>query len=132
LSESHYFRLMHAEARRRAIEAIQQSPEGYQVKISEPTRKEAQSAKFHALCGDVSKQALFGGKKRSKDAWKIIFVSAHAVATGQGSEVMPGLEGEWINLRESTASMGVKRMSSLIEYVLAWGSEHGVKWSEPA
>jgi hypothetical protein len=34
--------------------------------------------------------------------------------------MVPGLEGEFVNLRESTAQMGIKRMISLIEYSQAY------------
>ena len=41
-----------------------------------------------------------------------------------------GLEGEVINLRESTAQMSVKRLASLIEYVQAWAVENDVILSD--
>ncbi|MGF7452571.1 recombination protein NinB, partial [Pasteurella bettyae] len=41
-----------------------------------------------------------------------------------------GLEGEVINLRESTAQMGVKRLASLIEYLTVWGVENGVHFND--
>ena len=41
-----------------------------------------------------------------------------------------GIEGEVINLRESTAQMSVKRLASLIEYVQAFGVENGVKFND--
>ena len=56
----------------------------------------------------------------------MLFVSGHAIATGIGADVVPGLEGEFVNIRESTASMSKKRGSSLIEYVLAWCAENEV------
>lgn len=126
-----FFVLAHAEARRRACEAIQHAPEGYAVKIQPPTRSLEQSAKFHAICGDVARSgAEWMGKKRTADQWKVLFVSGHAMATGIGAEVIPGIEGEFVNIRESTASMSKKRCSSLIEYVLAWCAENGVMVSE--
>lgn len=89
-----------------------------------------QNAKFHAMCEDVAKQAEWAGKKRTKDQWKVLFVSAHAIATGRGAEVVEGLEGELVNIRESTAAMSKARLSSLIEYVTAWCSENEVKLRE--
>lgn len=56
-------------------------------------------------------------------------VSAHKIATGGQAEMVIGLEGEVINLRESTAQMSVKRLASLIEYVQAWAVENGVKFN---
>ena len=34
-------------------------------------------------------------------------------------------------LRESTAKMSVRRLSSLIDYISAWGAENNVKFTEP-
>lgn len=99
------------------------------VSIANESRGEQQSRKFHAMCGDVAKQCQWAGKKRTAEQWKLLFVSAHAVATREGSEIVPGLEGEFLNIRESTAKMGVKRMASLIEYVSAWGASNDIKWS---
>lgn len=108
----------------------QMLPDGHVVvTIGNESRNEQQSRKFHAMCGDVARQCQWAGKKRTAEQWKLLFVSAHAVATKQGAEIVPGLEGEFLNIRESTARMGVKRMASLIEYVYAWGAENGVQWS---
>lgn len=108
----------------------QMLPDGHVVvTIGNESRNEQQSCKFHAMCGDVSRQCQWADKKRTAEQWKLLFVSAHAVATKQGAEIVPGLEGEFLNIRESTARMGVKRMASLIEYVYAWGADNGVVWS---
>lgn len=114
-------------ARDRAKMAIQNAPDGYICTITEPKRNLEQSAKFHALCNDISKQVPFAGSMRTPEQWKILLVSGHAAATKQGSEMVPGLEGEFVNLRESTAAMGKARMSSLIEYALAYCADKGVK-----
>ena len=82
------------------------------------------------MLSDIGKQCEFNGKKRSIDTWKMIMVSAHKIATGEKAEMAIGLEGEVINLRESTAQMSVKRLASLIEYTTAWGVENGVKFND--
>ena len=100
------------------------------LEIRPETRSDAQNRLLHALIGDVAKQAEWLGKKRAAIEWKILFVSGHAVATKQGAEMIPGLENEFVNIRESTAKMGSKRISSLVEYIYAWGALHGVEWRE--
>lgn len=121
-----YFVLAHDTARQRAQEAIKSAPDGYVVLIKEPTRNREQNAKFHAICSDLSKKVLFAGIKRTPEQWKILLISGHAVATNQGNHICAGLEGEWINLRESSASMSKRRMSSLIEYSTAFYETHNV------
>ena len=100
------------------------------VKIQPMTRSLEQNSKLHALLSDIAKQCEFNGKKRDIDTWKIIMVSAHKIATGGQAEMVIGLEGVVINLRESTAQMSVKRLASLIEYTTAWGVENGVKFND--
>ncbi len=84
-------------------------------------RTTASNARFHAICTDleVSKFPWFG-HPRSDSEWKVLLVSAHAVATKSGSNVIPGIEGEMVNIRESTALMSKARSASLIEYAEAF------------
>lgn len=114
------YRLVHQQARQLAKEAIDSAPDGYVVRLSEPTRSLEQSARFHAICGDIAKSGLqWAGKPRTAAQWKVLLVSGHAIATKEGAEVIPGLESEFVNIRESTALMSKKRSSSLIEYATA-------------
>ena len=97
------------------------------VTINDSKRTLPQNDMFHALCSDVSNQALWQQQKLALIDWKSLFVSGHAMATGQPGRVIPGLEGEFCSIRESTAQMGVKRMTSLIEYSTAWAAGNGVR-----
>lgn len=119
--------LAHAEARSRAKADIDSAPDGWIAECREPTRTLDQSAAFHAICADLAKAKVpWAGKPRDAAAWKVLLVSGHAVATKQGAEMVPGLEGEFCNIRESTALMGKKRLSSLIEYAHAFCAGHGL------
>lgn len=113
-------------ARKAICRHVMTADEGYIVTIAEPTRNLDQSAKFHAICGDIAKQKQFAGSFRKPEQWKMLLISGHAVATKNGSEMVPGIEGEWCNLRESTAKMSVKRMASLIEYSIAYCVENDI------
>ena len=87
-----------------------------------------QNAKFHAICHDLSKSGLkWAGKERTTEEWKALLVSGHAVATGRGGEVVPGIEGEFVSIRESTAQMSKARSSSLIEYATAFAVSSGIE-----
>lgn len=126
------FRLVHTLARQRAVQAIIQAPDGYHVIVREPTRSLEQNAKLHAMCRDISQQCQYLGRTLSTQQWKVLFVSAHAIATGQGADMIPGLEGEFVNIRESTADMTVSRKSSLIEYIHAWAAGQDVRFGDDA
>lgn len=98
--------------------------------MRERKRSDEQNALLHAMLTEVSRKLEFNGEKLSVDEWKLVFVSAHAIATGKPAEMVIGLEGEVINLRESTAQMSVKRLSSLIEYIHAYCADKGMVFGE--
>ena len=120
------FRLVHDEARRNAVACVQSAPQGHCVTVSEPTRTLEQNAKMHAIFGDIARQAKYLGRTLEMPQWKTLLISGHAVATGLGVDMVPGLEGEFVNIRESSANMTVPRMCSVIEYALAYGAMNGV------
>lgn len=127
------FILAHPVARQRAIDAVRDAPDGYAVTVSEPARNLEQNAKFHAICTDLSRSGLqWMGKERSAAQWKVLLVSGHAVATKEEVEMVPGLEGEFVNVRESTALMSKRRGSSLIEYSIAFAASHGIELGDEA
>jgi len=127
------FILAHDLARQTALQAVKDAPDGYAVIVQERARTLDQNAKFHAICSDLAKSGIeWAGRQRTLLEWKVLLVSGHAVATNTPAEIVPGLEGEFINLRESTANMGKKRGSSLIEYSLAWCAMHDVRLKEAA
>lgn len=117
--------------RKMACADVMNAPDGYWCKVVPPTRNLEQNAKFHAVCSDIAKSGLqWAGKERTAAQWKVLLVSGHAVATKEGAELVPGLENEFVNIRESTALMSKRRGSSLIEYSIAFAVSHGVKLQE--
>lgn len=117
-----------------AINAILASPldndKPVTIRITDYKRNIDQNAKFHAMIGDIARQVKWCGKQLRPEQWKVLLISGHAVATKREAEVVPGLEGEYVNIRESSAEMSVGRMASLIEYTAAWATGQGVKFTD--
>lgn len=118
-------------ARAYAKRLVDEAQDGQMVEIKERTRTSEQNALLHAMLQDIARQKEWAGKKRSLDDWKALMVSAHRLVLQQAGEVVPGLEGEFVQLRKSTAVMGVKELASLIDYVTAWGTSNDVRFSAP-
>ena len=119
--------------RERAIakQLIDRAPHNAVMKVREATRSGGQNDKFHAICSDLARsQMQWAGKRRNAEGWKVLLVSGHTVATKGQVEIVPGIEGEFVNVRESTARMSVSRASSLIEYTVAFCASHGVVLSD--
>ena len=121
----HVFTLAHSEARRRAIQAVQAAPDGYVVTVADKTRTGDQNALLWALLTDVSDQVDWYGNKLSQEEWKHVFTAAL-----QKQKVVPGLDGGFVVLGQSTSRMTKSEFGELIELIRAFGVEHYVEWNE--
>lgn len=115
--------------RQSCIEAIQNLPTNtdrpLQIIIQEDTRSLAQNRMLWACLRDVSQQVVWYGKKLDSDSWKNIFS-----ASLKGQETVPGINGGFVVLGQSTSKMRVSEMRDLIELIHAFGIEHNVRFSD--
>jgi hypothetical protein len=134
--ERQRFTIINDRVRENAIAAIASADEGSTVAVGPKTRSGDQNAKFHAICTDIANSHMtWAGKRRHADEWKVLLVSAHTVATKDEAgtpkpEIVPGLEGEFVNIRESTSRMSVGRAASLITYAIAFCDTNGIHLTE--
>lgn len=129
--ERQRFILINDRVRRNAVDAVIRAVAGSAVTVGAATRSLDQNAKFHAICTDIANSPMtWAGKRRTAEEWKVLLVSGHTKATEGEVEFVPGLEGEFVNIRESTARMSVKRAASLITYALAFCDSNGVHLTE--
>ena len=82
------FRLVHDEARRRAVECVLQAPVGYVVRVSPPTRSLEQNAALHAALQDISRQLTWCGERLGIDEWKRLLTLAWCRAEQQPVRVV--------------------------------------------
>lgn len=131
MTDRQTFILISDRVRANAVEAVRTALPGWRVQVSPPLRSSDQNAKLHAVLSDLAASPVtWAGKRRSMEEWKAIVISGHAVATGTGGEVIPGIEGEFVAIRESSARMSVARSASLITYLLAFCDSNGVDLRE--
>lgn len=102
------------------------------VGLGRARRSNAQNAKLWPMLQDVASQCqlVINGVpcKASKEDWKHIFTANLHKQT----RMALGIDGEVVFLGYSTSRMNKKTFCELIELIYAYGSEHGVVWSEPA
>jgi hypothetical protein len=119
------FRLVHDEARRRAIQAVKDAQDGYIVTVSEPTRNLDQNAALWAMLTDISRQVDWYGNKLSQEDWKSVFSSAL-----KKQKVVPGLDGGFVVCGQPTSKMTKSEFSELLELIAAFGANNGVKFND--
>lgn len=130
-AEKQRFILINDNVRHNALAAIKHAEAGSAVTIGPANRSLDQNAKFHAICSDIAKSNMqWAGKRRHAEEWKVLLVSAHTKATAGEVEFVPGLEGEFVNIRESTSRMSVGRAASLITYAIAFCDTNGIHLTE--
>jgi hypothetical protein len=100
------------------------------VTVADDDRSAEQNAMLHKLLTDISRQVEHAGKKWNVLIWKRLCTAAWMREEGESVQLIPALDGNGFDIIfEHTAKLGVKKCASLIEWILAFGAEHQVKWT---
>jgi hypothetical protein len=90
------------------------------------TRSTQQNARMWAMLQDVADQVTWHGRKLSKEDWKHVFS-----ASLKRQDAVPGIDGGFVVLGQSTSKMTVPEMADLMTLMEAFGAEQGVRFSAP-
>lgn len=94
--------------------------------LAPATRTSPQNRRLWALLRDVSQQVVWHGQKLSDEEWKHIFT-----ASLKRQKVVPGIDGEFVVLGQSTSRMSKAEMAELQDLIEAFGAQHEVRFSAP-
>lgn len=119
------FRLVHDQARKGAIAAISEAPDGYICTVAEPTRSTDQNARLWASLAEVANQVEWYGNKLTSEEWKTVFSAAL-----RKEKVVPGINGGFVVCGQSTSKMSKREFSDMLEIIYAFGAERGVVFSD--
>jgi hypothetical protein len=111
--------------RERAKRIIDRAPPGYVATVSEPKRTLDQNNRMWAMLTDIS-VAMAAGRRHTPDDWKAIFMNA----CGWECQFLEGLDGRPFPQGFRSSSLTKAQMSTLIDFMQAFGDEHGVQWTE--
>ena len=98
------------------------------LEIKEANKSREQEEKYHAMIGEIAKQAQHLGSKWDAESWKRLLVDQFCrdnnIKTGV---VIPNLSGDGIvQLGFQTRKFTKEQASEFVEWLHAWGAEHGV------
>ena len=121
------FLLTGKRSREAACQAIWQAPAYSYAEIKPQKRTDDQNRKLWAMLGDVSRSKPMG-RRHIPEVWKCLFMAAcgHQVAFEMG------LDGNPFPIGFRSSRLTKNEMADLITFVLQWGDEHGVQWSNEA
>jgi len=98
-----------------------------EIKLVSKTRE--QEEKYHAMIGDISKQAQHLGAKWSSEDWKRLLVDQFLRETEniQG-KIVPNLDGTGIvQLGLQTRKFTKEQASEFVEWLYAWAANNGIE-----
>lgn len=107
--------------------AVERAPVGYVCEIRSETRSTQQNARLWAQLTDVSEQVDWYGQKLTPENWKHVFS-----ASLKKQEAVPGIDGGFVVLGQSTSKMTVAEMGDLMTLIDAFGAERGVIFGDEA
>ncbi len=102
------------------------------LEIKAQSKSREQEEKYHAIIGDIAKQAQHMGSKWSTEDWKRLLVDKfmrehwHTDLT-----IIPNLDSTGIvQLGVQTRKFTKEQASEFVEFLLAWCAENGIELKE--
>ena len=127
MSDKRIFRLVHAEARRRAMSCVADAPDGYVVTVQEPTRSTDQNAAQWPILEAFAEQLQWPVNgamvNLSAEEWKDVLTAAFQ---GETVRLAMGLNGGVVMLGLRTSQMGKRRFSEWLDFLHATAALRGV------
>jgi hypothetical protein len=102
------------------------------LEIKDATKSRDQEEKYHAMIGEIAKQAQHLGAKWDSESWKRLLVDQFCKDNGlKTGAVIPNLAGDGIvQLGMQTRNFTKEQASEFVEWLHAWGAEHGVTFEQ--
>jgi hypothetical protein len=98
--------------------------------IQQAPKSREQEEKYHAMIGEIAKQAEHLGAKWDAESWKRLLVDQFMRDSKMGgNRILPNLDGTGIvQLGSQTRRFSKEQASEFVEWLLAWGAEHGITY----
>lgn len=131
------FRAPHQEAMRSVFASLREedrtdpnlrwfAKELAKLKPEDEKRSTDQNRKLWAMLRDLSDQVIWHGNKLADHEWKDVLTAGL-----KRQKVAPGIDGGFVVLGAKTSKMTKAEFSELVELILAFGAQQGVKWTDP-
>lgn len=113
--------------REKATRWVMAAPVGTRVEFKRPKRTLPQNDLMWAMLTDIAEQKEHAGRKYSPDQWKVLFMHA----CGREIQFIPALDNStFLPWGQSSSDLSKQEMTDLIEFMLCWGAENGVRFHD--
>jgi hypothetical protein len=102
------------------------------LEVKDASKSREQEEKYHAIIGDIAKQAQHMGAKWDAEDWKRLLVQDFCKEKGLAiGKVIPNLSGDGIcQLGMQTRKFTKEQASEFVEFLLAWCANNGITLNE--
>jgi len=102
------------------------------LEVKDASKSREQEEKYHAIIGDIAKQAQHMGAKWSAEDWKRLLVQEFCKQAGfENGQIIPNLAGDGIvQLGRQTRNFTKEQASMFVEFLLAWSAGNGIELNE--
>ena len=102
------------------------------LEIKNASKSRDQEKLYHELIRQIAKQAQHMGAKWDAESWKRLLVDSYCREKGlKTGAVIPNLAGDGIvQLGMQTRNFTKEQASEFVEWLHAWGAEHGVTFEQ--
>ena len=101
------------------------------LEINPASKSRPQEEKYHAIIGEIAKQAQHMGATWDAEIWKRLLVDKYCREIGLNSQIMANLDNNAIiQLGIQTRKFTKEQAGEFVEFLLAWSAENGVTINE--
>lgn len=110
--------------RLRALDLVRNAPLEMAVIVQDRTRTLDQNAALHSALTDIAEQVRPDGRAYDKDTWRLLLKIKFF-----GKDVRELPTGEIVEVEPHSRFRNRAEFSEFIEFVYAFGTESGVRWT---
>jgi hypothetical protein len=104
----------------------------FTLEVTSETRSQPQNEMYHAIIGQIAKQAEHAGAKWDGESWKRFLIDQWASETGRSAgKVAPSLDGQRVvQLGLQSRKFNKSDASEFTEWLICWATDKGFEVGE--
>ena len=98
------------------------------LEIKPASKSRDQEEKYHAIIGDIAKQAQHMGAKWDAETWKRLLVDKYVREIGLTSKIMANLDNDGlVQLGFQTRKFTKEQASEFVSFLICWCDQNGIE-----
>ena len=101
------------------------------LEIKPASKSRDQEEKYHAIIGDIAKQAQHMGAKWDVETWKRLLVDKYVREIGLTSKIMANLDNDGlVQLGFQTRKFTKEQASEFVAFLICWCDQNGIELND--